>query len=68
MDSSSYPVEEETPPPEEDTPSLSFHPENAPPIFHTQVQGVGTSGCIVEEEIPPSWKVEKHPTVVDADP
>jgi hypothetical protein len=46
---------------------LSFHPEIAPLRVHTQVHGFGTGGCIVEEEIPPSWQVENHPTTMDAD-
>jgi hypothetical protein len=55
MDFGSCPIEEETPPPKEHTPPLSFHPKIAPLKVHTQVHGFGTGGCIVEEEIPPSW-------------
>jgi hypothetical protein len=66
MDFGSFPVKEETPPPEEHTPPLSFHPEITPLRVHTQVHGFGTGGCIVEEEIPPSWQVENQPTTMDA--
>jgi hypothetical protein len=34
---------------------LSLHYEISPLRVHTLVHGFGTRGCIVEEEIPPSW-------------
>jgi hypothetical protein len=63
----SCPVEEEILPPEDHTPSLSFHPEIAPLRVHTPVHGFNTGGCIVEEEISPSWQMENQLTIMDAD-
>jgi hypothetical protein len=63
----SYPFDEEILPPEEHTPPLSFHPEISPLRVHTPIHCFGTGGCIMKEEIPPSWQVENKLTTMDAD-
>jgi len=67
LDFGSCHVEEEILPLEEHIPLLSLHYEISPLRVHTLVHSFGTRGCIVEEEIPPSWKMENQPTDMESD-
>jgi hypothetical protein len=67
MDFGSSLVEEENPFPKELTPPLSFHPKIPPLIVNTLVHSFGIGGCIVEEEIPPSWQEENQLKTMDED-
>jgi hypothetical protein len=58
IDYGSCPIKEEILPPEELTPPLNFHPKISPLRAHTPDHSFGIVGCIVEEENPPSWKME----------
>jgi len=67
IDFGSCPFKEEILPPEEHTPLLRFHPKISPLRVHKPVHSFSTGGCTVEEEIPPSWKMENQLTAMDTD-